>query len=497
MSKPNIVVIMTDQHRADVCAREGFPLDTTPYLDELAAQGLWFNRAYTASPTCLPARVSMFTGRFPTATKIYANQHVGVVYEKDLIDVLSEQGYKTALCGKNHSHVKADRFDHYSHYGHGGGQGENRTEQEKAFDKYLNGLCHRADFSPAPFPVECQGPYRATSDAMNWIDIVEDDPFFLFLSFAEPHNPYQIPEPYFSMFPIESLPPTISSFDAWKDRGFKYRFTRELGQRAFGNYDEQVPRARANYFGMLRLIDDQVKRFVEFLEARQLRDDTIVVFVADHGDFVGEYGMVRKGPELPECLTRIPMLWAGPDITANSQPHEAHVSLVDVMSTLCEAIGVPLPNGVQGRSLWPLLTGNEYPEEEFASVYVEQGMGGLHYIEGDTLVDPEDDGLHANISFDCLNSRSQSGIMRMVRKGDWKLAFDMQGRGQLHNLIRDPVELENLYGKPEVAAIQMEMLEELLAWSLRVQDPLPLPARRYVVKTDTRNYWSPYRHTDA
>ena len=119
----------------------------------------------------------------------------------------------------------------------------------------------------------------------------------------------------------------------------------------------RFPERGQTYFGMLRLIDDQVKRFVEFLEARQLRDDTIIVFVADHGDFVGEYGMVRKGPELPECLARIPMFWTGPGITASAEPHDAHVSLIDVMSTLCEAIGVPLPDGVQGRSLWPLLTG--------------------------------------------------------------------------------------------------------------------------------------------
>ncbi len=493
-SNPNIVIIMTDQQRADVCAREGFALDTTPYLDELAGGGVWFNRAYTASPSCLPARVSMLTGRFPAATRNPTNQHNGApVCEKDLIEVLTEQGYKTALCGKNHSHVRANRFDYCSPYGHGGGQGENRTEQEKAFDEYLKGLCHRADMNPAPFPVECQGPYRATSDAIAWTNEVKNEPFFLWLSFAEPHNPYQVPEPYFSMFPQESLPPTLSSPDAWRDRGFKYQFTKELGRRGFPDYDQQIPRARANYFGMLRLIDDQVKRFVESLEARNLRENTIIVFVSDHGDFVGEYGLVRKGPEMPECLTRIPMIWTGPGITASSDPHDAHVSLVDVMSTLCEATRVPLPDGIQGRSLWPLLTGEEYPEEEFASVYVEQGMGGLHYVEGDTLVDPTEDGLHPNISFDCLNSRSQSGTMRMLRKGDWKLAFDMQGRGQLYNLAKDPVELENLYGKAEVADVQTDMLADLLAWTLRAQDQLPLPNRRYVVKTDPRNYWSPYR----
>ncbi len=83
--------------------------------------------------------------------------------------------------------------------------------------------------------------------------------------------------------------------------------------------------------------------------------------------------------------------------------------------------------------------------------------------------------------------------MRMLRKGDWKLIFDMQGAGQLYNLARDPVELNNLYGRPEVADVEHELLAELLAWTLRVQDPLPLPRRRYVMKRDPRNYWSPYR----
>jgi arylsulfatase A-like enzyme len=167
------------------------------------------------------------------------------------------------------------------------------------------------------------------------------------------------------------------------------------------------------------------------------------------------------------------------------------------MPTLCEAIGVPLPDGVQGRSLWPLLCGKPYPKAEFESVYGEQGFGGLHYVEGDTLVDPEDDGLRRGVSFDCLNSRSQSGTMRMLRKGRYKLVMDMQGRGQLYDLERDPVELDNLYGQgapgSALAEVERELLAELLAWTLRTQDPLPLPRRRYVIKSDPRNYWSPYR----
>jgi arylsulfatase A-like enzyme len=336
------------------------------------------------------------------------------------------------------------------------------------------------------------------SDATRWIDGLANggsagQPFFLWLTFAEPHNPYQVPEPYYSMFPVESLPPTLSDERALEDKGFKYQFTWELGHRGFPDYDLQRPRARANYMGMLRLIDDQVKRFMDYLDDRGLRENTILVFVADHGDFVGEYGLMRKGPEVPEALMRVPMIWAGPGIGAREGAHAAHVSLVDVMPTLCEALGVPLPDGVQGRSLWPMLAGEPYPEAEFESVYAEQGFGGLHYVAGDGIVALEDDGLNPEVSFDCLNSRSQSGTMRMLRRGLWKLVLDMQGRGQLYDLERDPVELDNLYGRDDYGEVERELLAELLAWTLRAQDPLPLPRRRYVMKTDLRNYWSPYR----
>ena len=208
---------------------------------------------------------------------------------------------------------------------------------------------------------------------------------------------------------------------------------------------------------------------------------------------MGEYGLVRKGPEVPEVLMRIPMIWAGPQIAASSNPHPAHVSLVDVMPTLCEAIGVPLPDGTQGRSLWPLLTGGAYPEAEFESVYAEQGFGGLHYEPGDEIVALEEDGLNPEVSFDCLNSRSQSGTMRMLRKGRWKLAIDMQGRGQLYDLESDPGRAGQPVRKADHAEVERELLAESAGLDVTCPGSLPLPRRRYVIKRDQRNYWSPYR----
>ena len=492
--RPNIVVIMTDQQRADHAAREGFALDTTPCLDGLARDGAWFNRAWTPVPACLPARISFLTGRFPSATRVRCNQQPAKpLYDQDLPELMRAAGYRTALCGKNHSHLSPDSMDYWSPYGHGGGSGDGRTPDEEAFDAYLKELHHRADFHPAPGGLECQVPYRATRDAMRWIESLGGEPFFLWLSFPEPHNPYQVPEAYFDLFPPDELPPLATPPEAWREKGFKWQHCRRIGERAFPDYDEQLVRARSNYCGMLRLIDDQVARFVKFLDGQGLRDDTLLIFVSDHGDFVGEYGLVRKGPETPDVLMRVPCLFNGPGIVASEVPRPEHVSLVDLLPTIAEAVGQPLPAGCQGRSLWPLLTGQESPAEEFASVYGEQGMGGLHYINDTELVDPTDDGLQDGVSFDCLNSRTQSGTLRTVRKGDWKLDFDMQGHGQLYCLADDPYELLNRYGDPAVADVEREMLAELLAWTLRVADPLPLPVRRYALKTDPHGWWAPYR----
>ncbi len=498
MAKPNIIVIMTDQQRADLCGREGCTLDTTPTLDRLAREGTWFNRAYTSAPVCAPARVSLLTGRFPSAHAVRTNHNIADArYEQDLIDVLKGAGYSCGLSGKNHSHLQPGRMDFWHELGHNGGIGEGHSDNEREFDLWLRNLRVRIGTQPTPFPVERQCPVRAVSAAQRWIRSLDRSrPFFLWLSFPEPHNPYQVPEPYYSLFPPQALPPATGA-EALEAKGYKWQWARELINTVFPEHDDLVPRARSNYLGMLRLIDDQVGRLLAFLEEQRLRDDTILIFTSDHGDFAGEYGLVRKGPEVPEVLMRVPLIATGPGIETRAEPSEAHVSLVDLMPTLCEAIGAELPRGVQGRSLWPLLTGSGYPAEQFRSIYGEQGYGGLHYTADDNP-DYRNCLIHmpAGDNFDELNIYSQSGSMRMLRQGDWKLAFDMMGCGQLYNLASDPLELENLFDRNEHAAAKQALLQELLTWILRMQDPLPYPRplrdprKTYIPKTDPRNYWT-------
>ncbi len=481
---PNIVVIMTDQQRADLVAREGYALDTMPFCDRLAAEGQWFDRAYTTCPACVPARVSMLTGRFGSATRIRCNDNSDWVAEGELVTLLRDAGYRTALCGKKHSPLSADRYDDFLWYGHQNAPAD--TPQERTFNAFLQEHAMHLVREPTPFPVELQYPYRIVDDACKWLGRPSEKPFFLWISFAEPHNPYQVPEPYYDMFPPDDLPRLRSSAEDLEGRPFAWRWCLEGFRRAFPDYEETFGRARSNYHGMLRLIDDQVRRFVEHLEQRGLRDDTLLVVTSDHGDFVGEYGLLRKGPGLPEVTTRIPLIFNGFGVQPGRGASPAHVSIADFLPTFCNLADVRAPVGVQGRDLSGLLRAEDDPAR-YRSMIVEQGYGGAVH-DGTEDLDPRDDGFtpspdgRAWGAFDELNSRTQSGTRRSIRSGDWKMVVSSDRHNELYHLRDDPVDLVNRWDDESCRPVRVELQEQLLKWLLRLQDPLPPPRVRYQLK---------------
>lgn len=462
-----MVVVMTDQQRADITAREGYPLDTTPFLDGLAERGVWFDRAYTTAPLCGPARESFLTGRWPQATGVDTNDVSGARYDRDLFDVASEAGYATALIGKNHTHLTPDRVDYWSRYTHGGGTGDDRTAAEREMDEWLSELAHGVATEPAPGPVEATPPARIVDEARDWIRTL-DRPFCCWLSIPEPHNPFYAPEPYCSLFPPEELPPRDTDIGDYPGDSTRGTFLRDLQDTAVDDLAGTLDRYRSNYCGTLRLIDDQVERFVSFLEDEGLRENTLLVVTADHGDFVGAYGLQRKGHRTATVLSRIPLVVDGPTVDSSDGAHPAHVSLADLFPTLCEAMGEPLPDGVQGRSLRSLLAGEGYPDEEFRSVYVEGGYGGRPV--GPEAVEraawlPEAIGFHE------LNPVMQSGRACAVRRGDWKLDVDDGGDWSLYDLDEDPLETTDLSDEAEPDAVR-DLLLEMVRWQLRLTDTL-------------------------
>lgn len=485
---PNIVLIMTDQQRADFTRAEGFALDTTPFIDTLGHAGVRFRHAYTPMPVCMPARCSVFTGRYPKATRVRQNSGAGaIVRPADLVAILRERGYRINLAGKNHSYLGPTDFDGYAApYSHTGGPPAGRSDQEAAFDAGLGALNHGVSREATPFPPACQLPFRIVRDAIDLVDRSAGQPFFLWLSFPEPHNPYQAPEPYFSLFPEAIVPARVAGPEVAEAKGGSYQWLRQLIESKRPGYDEQWRRYRATYCGMLRLLDDQIRRFVDHLEARDLLANTLLIFCSDHGDYAGDYGLQRKGAGLPECLVRVPLLVTGPGIVRRPAPMPEFVSLVDLMPTLCEAVGAPIPYGVQGRSLWPLLTGRDYPREEFRSSYAELGFGGLPYgsDERPPLHYPYD-----GPTFDELNSVTQSGNLKMVRMGQWKLLFDLLGHGELYDLEADPGELHNVIDDPAYRDPRLTVTEELLRWTIRTEDDLP--GARYIPKRGDHNWQAP------
>ena len=182
------------------------------------------------------------------------------------------------------------------------------------------------------------------------------------------------------------------------------------------------------------------------------------------------------------------MVWFGKGI-APSGLRPDHVSIADLFPTFCEVMGAEIPMGVQGRSLWNMLQGKPYPKEEFESVMTEGGYGGQFYTKEDgTDYLAEGCVTKQKYFFDELNTWTQSGTLRMLRKGDWKLVYDMTGHGELYDVSKDPMEMDNLFGKPKFAEKQAEMVADLLKWELATEDPLPIPRKRYHFKRYPHNY---------
>ena len=509
-NKPNILIIISDEHRAGLTRRSGYPLDTSPTLDALAENGVAFDRAYATAPLCSPSRTSVLTGRWPEAHRVRQNSQPHIAFfEKDIFQVAKSKGYKTGLAGKNHTYMKPEMLDFWRQYSEmSGWKAPNAPKEYGEFEHWLHQLgLHGVSRVPTPFPLEAQLSYRIVSDAIDFMDGLNGQNFALEVSFPEPHNPIQVPKPYFDMYPPDQVPDRLVGPEALKYKGFRWQWMRGLEENTYPNYDEEWRRYKSNYLGMLRLLDDQLARLVTYMKQKGLYENTVIVYLADHGDYLMDYGLQGKGIGMPESLIRIPMVWSGGGVRARNQHHTAFVSDADIMPTFCEAIGAEIPHGVQGRSLWPLLEGKDYPEEEFRSIYSEVGFGGLYYDNSDHVPyriaqyglakgprhhpapgEPK--------TYDTLNKVDQSGYMKMVRMGDWKLIYDMMGYGQLYHLADDPAELKNLFGDPSVKDEQMRLLEELLAWAIRNEDTLPTGAYETKWSRD-HNWYSPYRRGDS
>lgn len=497
---PNIIFIVADQLRAAFTKAQGYPFDTMPAVDALAAAGARFPNAYATFPACVPSRTSMLTGRWPEAHRVRMNNAADdAYYSSDVYDVAKAQGYRTGLAGKNHTYRKPESLDFWREYSHVAGYiPPNSPPAYAAFDAWMRKLgAPNMSLEPTPFPLEVQYPVRIVNDAIEFIESSGSKPFLLQVSFPEPHAPQQVPQPYWDMFPPDKVPERKAGPEALAKLGFRARWLYDLEQLVEEPDDRHWRRYVATYLGQMRMVDDQIARLIAHLRKTGRMNNTLIVFLADHGDYVMDYGLGRKGVGIPEALIRIPMVFAGAGVRRGSGLDGVFTSNADVMPTLCEAMGAGIPIGVQGRSLWPLLRGEPYPAEEFRSIYAGTGLGGLFYDEADAAAVAPKRSAATRTENDTLNKVTQAGYQKMVRMGPWKLIYDMMGYGQLYHLPSDPLELDNRFGKPDVAKPQAALMAELAMWTIRSQDSLPTGPQNAKYQTKwarPHNWYAPYRH---
>jgi arylsulfatase A-like enzyme len=432
IDRPNVIVFFTDQQRWDTTGAHGNPLELTPNFDRMAQQGTHIRSAFTPQPVCGPARSCMQTGMYATTTGCFRNGIPLPPGQKTLAHRFSEAGYATGYIGKWHLAAK-DPVPEEQRGGYAHWLASNTLEfTSDAYQTTMYDNASRAVTLPG---------YRvdALADAaIRYVGAHQHQPFYLFLSFLEPHHQnhrddYPAPDIYRDRYTGRWTPPDLAA----------------LGGSA--------PQHLGGYYGMVKRLDEALGRLLDALKSLDLLDNTIVLFTSDHGCHFKTRNAEYKR-SCHESSIRVPMALRGPGFDGGGQIPEL-VSLLDVPPTLLDAAGIPVPTEMQGRSFLPLARRQPvaWPEEMFIQI-------------------------------------SESEVGRAVRTQRWKyevVAPDKDpwrdsGAGRyvetsLYDLQADPYELANLAGLDshgEVAAIMRErLIRRMVAAGEQAPEIEPVPSK--------------------
>lgn len=518
MSRPNILLITSDQHRGDCYGFAGRPVHT-PHLDQLRAQGTWLRNCITPNVVCQPARASMLTGLLPLTHGVCDN---GIdlpdeMAERGFAAHLARQGARTAFIGKAHfstyksyeptgrpeciesstafdasrwhgpymgfEHVELmlvghnwflpeapPRGLHYERWFHADGQGEARnrlyktalppeTGTPQTFHSALPVAWHNstwvADRTIAFLRNQARAQDSSQASARRLMD--PDSPFVLWASFPDPHHPFDAPVPWSLLHRPDQvdLPAhRVRDLDRrpwWHRAALEnapaeregFRQIREQYSRMPTLDDRQLRELIANYYGMISLVDHSVGRILTELDALGLSDNTYVVFTADHGDWLGDHGLVLKGPMMYDGLLRVGALVRGPGVPAAATVTQP-VSTLDLHETFADWMQAPSPES-HGQSWNDVLMHGQVRQ----AALNEWGLGAAR----------------CGVALD----------LRTVRTEQYRMTVERgSGAGELYDLLEDPHELENRFDDPTFVAVRARLQQLIDARQDDVRaEPLP------------------------
>lgn len=362
--RPNIILFMTDQQRGDCLSSDGHPCLLTPVMDSIGGAGTRFRRAYTTCPSCVPARRSLLSGQFPIN-----NDMVGMTTSPwdpptTMPRELAAAGYQTAIVGRVMHQYRPDSFYGFEYVAEDYGSYLGRNQPDGAGGQRGHGISSNGwTARPWHLPDHLHHSHWVVNEALHFLETRDKTrPFFLVVSFAAPHPPLTPPAFYLDRYLRQALPePAIGD---WAEPPPNDGIGLDIEAPRVHLTGEAYRSAAAGYFGLINHVDDQMYRVVDVLK-RNRRDfgDLVTMHCADHGEMLGDHYLFRKTFAY-EGSARVPLLVAPPASYGwpKAQVHEEPVCLEDIMPTVLDFAGVPIPDNVDGRSLVPLLRGDRDAE---------------------------------------------------------------------------------------------------------------------------------------
>ncbi|MCC7495425.1 MAG: sulfatase-like hydrolase/transferase [Fimbriimonadaceae bacterium] len=466
--RPNILWFCTDQQRFDTIGALHNPVVQTPHLDAFLRTAVACDQAYSQSPVCTPSRASFLTGRYPRTCRGRQNGQAWFPADELLVTrYLADHGWDGGLAGKLHLSAccRINEKDHRPPDGYRNFWWSHHPAPDWPESDYGQWLRQRGvDWATAYRP---QGAayaglptehHQTTWCVDRAIEHLEQDhdgrPWLISVNVFDPHHAFDPPQEYLDRYDPATVPLPRWLADEW-DRKTPYQQLDHRG--AYGGQGMSVTRLSerelrqvvAAYYAMVSLIDDQFGRLLDHLEATGQRDNTIVIFMSDHGELLGDHGLLLKGGHFYDCAVRVPLLLSWPGRWQQGVVSDALVELTDLAPTLTEACGLPLPGTFQGRTLGPLLRGETTTHR--ADVYAE-----YHHAMP----------LKNRDLPPCYGSMLRTATHKIV-------AYHGVDAGELYDLTADPGEFHNLWSDPACRDLRETLLRRLLDRVVFTLDPWP------------------------
>ena len=528
MTRPNFLLFITDQHRADHLSCYGNRVLKTPHIDSIAERGTRFSRCYVATPICMPNRATLMTGRMPS---LHGARHNGIPLSLNattFVDLLRAAGYRTGLIGKSHlqsmsaarptmgmpkpdprlvqppealreadkslpAHGRYDQelapnwsnpdhdvalpyygFEHVElcvnhgdkvvgHYSRWLAERRLDWKELRGPDNQLPGntyICPQAwrtavpaELYPTSYIAERTETYLEDHARTHG-----DQPFFLQCAFPDPHHPFTPPGRYWDMYKPEDidlpasfhiadrkLPAPLAHILKERDDG---KADRE-GQRVIAISEREAREAIALTYGMIAMIDDAVGRVLAVLDRTGLADNTVVIFTADHGDYLGDHQLLLKGAMHYSSVVRVPFVLSDPARPSQLPCSDALCGTIDVSQTVLSRAGLAAYNGIQGNSLLPALESGDVDVHESMLLEEHQRRGFMGLPD---------------------NFRARTLITRRHRL----TLYEGIAEGELYDLLEDPHEMINLWDSPEHRHLRDKLVEGLARKMMSMADTSPL-----------------------